>query len=361
MSDKWTEALPEIARFPLKSLHHLGIRSHPDTYVTEGDFDAPMTCRICWGEEDSEDGEAKKRQNTTPPTPFHEFLTMVFFFLGGALLSPCRCAGSSRYVHSRCLKRWIDAVASSKGISFAVRCDVCRSPYRHLPTSYFGPIQEQLIHRLHRFCTEAWEGTSRSALGPAITALATSAWFYSSIHGLFFAISQLTTMPSMLLNARRDPLTALSPLIPRFFTAAIVEPLLSSRDFWFHIETAIFYAFGWSLDAISRWLEDGIFLDGAAAGWPMPVKAVITGALWLPRALGLILQALDLTLMAGYAGGVAGFLHGAFEVAAAPFRACSFAARCGAGVLGVVATVLSRGGYGAAAAARMIQMNRHRP
>lgn len=32
------------------------IKSHPDTYLVDSDG-APSACRICWGEEDDEDGK----------------------------------------------------------------------------------------------------------------------------------------------------------------------------------------------------------------------------------------------------------------------------------------------------------------
>lgn len=38
------------------------IKSHPDTYLLDSDG-APSVCRICWGEEDDEEGEAKKKDH----------------------------------------------------------------------------------------------------------------------------------------------------------------------------------------------------------------------------------------------------------------------------------------------------------
>jgi len=52
------------------------------------------TCRICFDEEEA-----------------------------GALLSPCSCAGTSRYVHTACLLSWIQA-------SRRERCEVCKVPFR---------------------------------------------------------------------------------------------------------------------------------------------------------------------------------------------------------------------------------------
>ena len=38
------------------------IKSHPDTYLLDSDG-APSACRICWGEEDDEEGKILKITN----------------------------------------------------------------------------------------------------------------------------------------------------------------------------------------------------------------------------------------------------------------------------------------------------------
>merc|ERR1719431_1609015 len=46
------------------------------------------------------------------------------------LLSPCRCLGSIRYVHSPCLKKWLEV--SSKKNSDPPGCELCQYQYiRH--------------------------------------------------------------------------------------------------------------------------------------------------------------------------------------------------------------------------------------
>ncbi len=42
---------------------------------------AEPSCRVCWEEADGEDG--------------------------GALLTPCECLGTQRFVHQRCLQEWM--------------------------------------------------------------------------------------------------------------------------------------------------------------------------------------------------------------------------------------------------------------
>ena len=329
------------------------IRSHPDTYLQPSD--APSACRICWGEEDDEQGWWFSHESLFESL---KIVHAIFSNLdcctlraGGTFLAPCKCNGTSRYVHARCLKRWIDAVAESKGVSFAVRCDVCRTTYRRLPPTM--NIREQWPHRAYRFCSESWQHALDSPAGPLLRSFVASAWIYSSMNGIYFGVTQAVALPAMIMHARYDPLTALRPLVPGFAVAMILEPLLSSRDFFFHFETAFYYAFGWCLDAASRGLEAMIL--PALLPLPAPVQFFFQAAMWVPKGIGFAFQALDLSLMALYGGAMSGFLQGAFETAAAPFKALSFAARCGAGALGFLATALAQGAHGTVAAAQLIR------
>lgn len=245
----------------------------------------------------------------------------------------------------------MDTVAESKGVSFACRCDVCRTTYRGLPSTI--TIRERWPHRAYRFCNESWHQALHSPVGPLLRILATSAWIYSSLNGVYFGVAQTIALPAMLMQARYDPVTALRPLAPRFAVAMLLEPLLSSRDFFFHFETALYYALGWGLDASARTLEN--MLLPVFMALPGNVHIAFQAAMWVPKGIGLAFQALDLTLMALYGGAMAGFLQGAFETAAAPFKALSLAARCGAGALGFLATALAHGAHGTVAAARLIR------
>lgn len=163
----------------------------------------------------------------------------------------------------------------------------------------------------------------------------------------------------MFMQARYDPITALRPLAPRYLAAVVLEPFLSSHGWWFHLETSIFYAFGWILDASTRTLERMTL--PTIATLPPLVQLAAAAAFALPKSLGLVFQALDLTLMALYGGGMAGFIEGGFELVSAPFKILSLAAKCGAGFFGFLATALARGNQGAMAAARLIASGNPRP
>ena len=60
----------------------------------------------------------------------------ICFEQGGDLVSPCRCVGSQRFVHSACLRRW-QRVASGGShddeLRHATFCAVCTAPFSVLP------------------------------------------------------------------------------------------------------------------------------------------------------------------------------------------------------------------------------------
>lgn len=66
--------------------------------------DEDSVCRFCW--QGSDDGE------------------------GGELLAPCRCSGSVKYVHRRCLGAWQRTQRSQGALRKSYRCDICRGRYR---------------------------------------------------------------------------------------------------------------------------------------------------------------------------------------------------------------------------------------
>ena len=56
-----------------------------------------------------------------------------FCFTGaecGTLIEPCACAGSQRFVHRRCLRRWFLVGLESRG-AVETRCRVCHAPYTY--------------------------------------------------------------------------------------------------------------------------------------------------------------------------------------------------------------------------------------
>jgi len=153
--------------------------------------------------------------------------------------------------------KWVHMSVARKGLSGAMRCDICRSRYR-MPSN--AGIRENLGHRFRHACRDVWLRILHSPVGPVVRVFATTGYFYSALSACYGAAAQLSEMPKLLFAARRD-LSALRPLLPRFGAAVIVEPMLTTSELSFHAETALFYAAGWLLDCAARMTEVGTPLE----------------------------------------------------------------------------------------------------
>ncbi|KAJ3280949.1 hypothetical protein HK104_000299, partial [Borealophlyctis nickersoniae] len=87
---------------PPSPLHQTSSSNHLSSSTTTATTDTPLkhpkVCRICLGDD---------RQ--------------------GRMLAPCKCAGSSRYIHRECLDQWRKM---SPNPMSKVQCDVCKTFYR---------------------------------------------------------------------------------------------------------------------------------------------------------------------------------------------------------------------------------------
>lgn len=72
--------------------------------VQEADDEEDSVCRFCWQVQDTDHG--------------------------GELLAPCRCTGSIRYVHRRCLGAWQRTQRSQGALRKSYKCDICKERYR---------------------------------------------------------------------------------------------------------------------------------------------------------------------------------------------------------------------------------------
>ena len=45
---------------------------------------------------------------------------------GSEWCRPCRCRGTSRWVHKSCILRWIDEKQKKKGLDWPVKCEQCQ-------------------------------------------------------------------------------------------------------------------------------------------------------------------------------------------------------------------------------------------
>lgn len=96
---------------------------------------------------------------------------------GRPLIAPCDCAGTSARVHADCLRRWIElrprGEAARGDDEGALRCEVCRQPYRITWTHRF---------ELRRCCTT--RATRFAAEGLSVLALLCIAlWIVASTFG----------------------------------------------------------------------------------------------------------------------------------------------------------------------------------
>lgn len=95
-------------------------------------------CRLCWSE--AYDGP------------------------GGALISPCNCKGSLRYIHVRCLEDWQDCLRSQGNFKKARMCEICKEPYSliDVPPSIAGNKQrfKALVGRINNQLLELFNSPS---------------------------------------------------------------------------------------------------------------------------------------------------------------------------------------------------------
>jgi hypothetical protein len=144
-------------------------------------------------------------------------------------------------------------VVARKGLAQALRCDICRARYA-LPPGL--ALRESRRQRVDREARELWRRLVRSRAGPAVRAAATAAWCVTCLSGVQGSIAGLAAAPRVVLAARARPAAA-RPVLARFVASSALEPLLltSTLDLNFPLETLLFYAGGWLLDAAARMAE----------------------------------------------------------------------------------------------------------
>ena len=126
--DQSEASLPPIS----EKLSNLHFQSTVDiqSEAKQTDIDSANTCRICFGEAE-------------PENP---------------LISVCKCSGSMKYIHQKCLAGWIDSKkavkSSSSTITFlwkSFECELCKETYsealqaRYNLISYENPFQKYVV------------------------------------------------------------------------------------------------------------------------------------------------------------------------------------------------------------------------
>lgn len=82
--------------------------------VKDDEDDEEFLCRFCWQPADED--------------------------RGGELLAPCRCSGSVKYIHRRCLGAWQRTQRSQGALRKSYRCDICKERY-HVRRAPFSGTQ----------------------------------------------------------------------------------------------------------------------------------------------------------------------------------------------------------------------------
>lgn len=106
--------------------------------------------RWCWprppDNSDSDDpGEVEIEVGAFGETDAEPACRICLEETGPLLESPCACAGTQRWVHRACLRRW----RMSRGRERLLRCEVCREPYTDVlanVSDYNDPDTEEVIH-----------------------------------------------------------------------------------------------------------------------------------------------------------------------------------------------------------------------
>lgn len=86
-------------------------------------------------------------------------------FEGSKLIAPCKCRGSSRYIHIHCLSQWQETAIENNAPQKATTCPVCLSEYTY-PSKLF-----LLYRRLAHHCKTLWAIGSIAFFALAVTPL----------------------------------------------------------------------------------------------------------------------------------------------------------------------------------------------
>lgn len=233
----------------------------------------------------------------------------TFHVTDGELISPCRCSGSSKYVHTKCLAKWLVQRYKRDGPEGLLRCELCLQRYT---LDGKVPIHIHPAQRAQYYITSQGRRIMQSPVGPCLRQLAGLAWLYSTTHAIMTLVTEAHLLPKMIIESRRNP-RALLPMLPNVSAALMMETILLTNDYMFHIETVLFYGFGWLLDATVRNIE---------TTWipmlPPNLRSFLTAALVVPKSIGIAIQTFDLILMYIIGGGSAAFLDGMSTAATVP-------------------------------------------
>jgi hypothetical protein len=162
-------------------------------------------------------------------------------------------------------------------------------------------------------------------------------WLYSTVFAGCRTIAQLPSLPKLVLRCRTD-LSALKPLATNVVSSLLMELSLSTYDFRFYLESIAFYAMGWSLDAAARSIgSQYIHL------LPSSLQNIAHGILVIPQAVGLAIQAVDLSFIFLLGGISSSYLDGMLQVICMPLALVSELTQYTTTKLKMLSNVLGKG------------------
>ena len=139
-------------------------------------------------------------------------------------------------------------------------------------------------------------------------------WLYSTVFAGCRTIAQLPTLPKLIMTCRKDP-RALKPMATNLVSSLLMELSLSTYDYRFYLESVAFYALGWTMDACARTV-----MREHVAGLPPSLQGVVGGFLIVPQAVGLTIQAVDLSFIFLLGGISSSYLDGMLQVLCMPLQ-----------------------------------------
>ena len=162
-------------------------------------------------------------------------------------------------------------------------------------------------------------------------------WLYSTVFAGCRTIAQLPTLPKLILTCRTNP-SALKPLAANIVSSLLMELSLSTYDFRFYLESVAFYAMGWTLDAAARAVTSEYI-----ALLPPSLQSIARGMLMVPQAVGLTIQAVDLSFIFLLGGISSSYLDGMVQVLCMPLALASELTQYATTKLRALSNVLGKG------------------
>ena len=213
-------------------------------------------------------------------------------------------------MHVRCLAAWVATKHDNNGLDGLWRCELCLQDYRFAGRLPFRvSLLSWIQYRLQRLLG-AIDRTP--VVGPTLRVLDNAVLLYSVSFAFASVATNLPSLPGLILSCRKNP-KELRPFAPQFAAALIMESLLGSHDYLFHVGTAALYGLGWLLDASCRILDIRY-----AQILSRSTKQFVSGALMLPKAIGLGLQTMNLSVMFFFGGLSSAYLDGMTRMIATP-------------------------------------------